>query len=213
MLRAVGLTRRQTRRMVRHESIITALIGAGLGLPLGTLLAARSGARAQQVRGRFSLPIVSLVRYSLLAVSCGTLAAIVPGPPRGTAERAQGAAVRVAPPTRPLASRPGSDPGHDGGAMAGVRPRPWPFRRRSWREGRVGRPDPCQAGEDDECVDHALQMPAPLGDAVDDPGWAGVEDLTLEQPASSSSTSRWASVPGGISPTACRNSLNREAPS
>jgi hypothetical protein len=31
MLRAVGLTRRQTRRMVRHESVITALIGAGLG--------------------------------------------------------------------------------------------------------------------------------------------------------------------------------------
>ena len=29
--RAVGLTRRQTRGMVRHESVITALIGAGLG--------------------------------------------------------------------------------------------------------------------------------------------------------------------------------------
>ena len=35
MMRAVGMTRRQVRRMVRHESIITALIGAGLGLPLG----------------------------------------------------------------------------------------------------------------------------------------------------------------------------------
>ena len=35
MLRAVGMTRRQTRRMVRHESVITALIGAALGLPLG----------------------------------------------------------------------------------------------------------------------------------------------------------------------------------
>jgi putative ABC transport system permease protein len=29
MMRAVGMTRRQVRRMVRHESIITALIGAG----------------------------------------------------------------------------------------------------------------------------------------------------------------------------------------
>ena len=28
MLRAVGMTRRQTRRMIRHESVITALIGA-----------------------------------------------------------------------------------------------------------------------------------------------------------------------------------------
>ena len=35
MLRAVGMSRRQVRRMVRHESIITALIGAALGLPLG----------------------------------------------------------------------------------------------------------------------------------------------------------------------------------
>jgi len=40
MLRAVGMTRRQTRRMIRHESIVTALIGAALGLPLGVLLAA-----------------------------------------------------------------------------------------------------------------------------------------------------------------------------
>ena len=31
MLRAVGMTRRQVRRMVRHESVITALIGAALG--------------------------------------------------------------------------------------------------------------------------------------------------------------------------------------
>ena len=28
MLRAVGMSRRQTRRMVRHESVVTALIGA-----------------------------------------------------------------------------------------------------------------------------------------------------------------------------------------
>ena len=35
MLRAVGMTRRQARRMVRGESVITALIGAALGMPLG----------------------------------------------------------------------------------------------------------------------------------------------------------------------------------
>src|SRR5207253_822914 len=40
MLRAIGMTRRQVRRMIRHESVITALIGAGLGLPLGLFLAA-----------------------------------------------------------------------------------------------------------------------------------------------------------------------------
>ena len=40
MLRAIGMTRRQVRRMIRHESVITALIGAALGLPLGIFLAA-----------------------------------------------------------------------------------------------------------------------------------------------------------------------------
>ena len=39
MLRAVGMTRRQARRMIRHESVITALIGTALGLPLGIFLA------------------------------------------------------------------------------------------------------------------------------------------------------------------------------
>ena len=45
MLRAVGMTRRQVRRMIRGESVITALmggvIGIVLGLVLGGLLAAR----------------------------------------------------------------------------------------------------------------------------------------------------------------------------
>jgi hypothetical protein len=40
MLRAIGMSRRQMRRMIRHESIVTALIGAALALPLGLLLAA-----------------------------------------------------------------------------------------------------------------------------------------------------------------------------
>ena len=39
-LRAVGMTRRQVRRMIRHESVITALIGATMGLALGIGLGA-----------------------------------------------------------------------------------------------------------------------------------------------------------------------------
>ena len=35
MLRAIGMTRRQVRRMIRHESVITALIGGVLGIVLG----------------------------------------------------------------------------------------------------------------------------------------------------------------------------------
>ena len=44
MLRAVGMSRRQVRRMIRHESVITALLGAAFGIPLGILLAALIGA-------------------------------------------------------------------------------------------------------------------------------------------------------------------------
>jgi putative ABC transport system permease protein len=39
MLRTIGMTRRQSRRMIRHENVITALIGTVLGLGLGLLVA------------------------------------------------------------------------------------------------------------------------------------------------------------------------------
>jgi ABC-type antimicrobial peptide transport system permease subunit len=42
MLRAIGMTRRQVRRMIRHESVITALLGAALGIVLGSCSAACS---------------------------------------------------------------------------------------------------------------------------------------------------------------------------
>ncbi len=57
MLRAVGMTRRQARRMVRHESVITALIGAALGLPLGIFLAALVTQALRQFDVRFSVPV------------------------------------------------------------------------------------------------------------------------------------------------------------
>ena len=52
MLRTIGMTRRQARRMIRHESVITALIGAALGLPLGIFLAAAGDPGAVAVRHR-----------------------------------------------------------------------------------------------------------------------------------------------------------------
>ena len=57
MLRAVGMTRRQARRMVRHESVITALIGAALGLPLGIFLAALVTRALQEFDVRFADPV------------------------------------------------------------------------------------------------------------------------------------------------------------
>ena len=62
MLRAVGMTRRQARRMVRHEGVITALIGAALGLPLGILLAVLVTEALAQYDLQFALPLVQLAR-------------------------------------------------------------------------------------------------------------------------------------------------------
>jgi putative ABC transport system permease protein len=78
MLRAVGMTRRQTRRMIRHESVITALIGAALGLPLGIFLAALVTRALGQYDIRFALPFGQLVVLAIVAVAAGLLAAITP---------------------------------------------------------------------------------------------------------------------------------------
>jgi putative ABC transport system permease protein len=78
MLRAVGMTRRQARRMIRHESVITALIGAALGLPLGVALAALVTESLSEFGVAFSLPVATLVVFTLVAVVAGILAAIVP---------------------------------------------------------------------------------------------------------------------------------------
>jgi putative ABC transport system permease protein len=78
MLRAIGFTRRQTRRMIRHESIVTALIGAALGLPLGVGLAAAVAQALGKYGVGFSVPIGSLAVYTAVAIVAGTLAAILP---------------------------------------------------------------------------------------------------------------------------------------
>jgi putative ABC transport system permease protein len=85
MLRAVGMTKRQVRRMVRHESVITALIGAALGIVLGIGLAAlvtkRLSDYSESVGGEgmsLSLPLFSLAVFIVVAVIAGVLAAIMP---------------------------------------------------------------------------------------------------------------------------------------
>jgi putative ABC transport system permease protein len=78
MLRAVGMTRRQARQMIRHESVITALIGAALGLPLGVFLAALVAQALSQYGVDFSLPVGTLAVFALVAVLAGVLAAVLP---------------------------------------------------------------------------------------------------------------------------------------
>jgi putative ABC transport system permease protein len=78
MLRAIGLTRRQTRRMIRHEGIITALIGAALGLPLGVFIAAVIVQGLSSMDVQFSLPVVIITVFAVVAMIAGTLAAVLP---------------------------------------------------------------------------------------------------------------------------------------
>jgi len=78
MLRTIGMTRRQARRMIRHESVITALIGAALGLPLGILLSALVTQALSQYDVGMSIPVGMLAAFTIVAVLAGILAAIVP---------------------------------------------------------------------------------------------------------------------------------------
>ena len=76
MLRAVGMTRRQVRSMIRHESIVTALIGAALGIPVGIVLAVMVG-RAIKYPA-FTVPWVTILVFVIAAIVAGLVAAILP---------------------------------------------------------------------------------------------------------------------------------------
>ena len=78
MLRAVGMTRRQVRRMIRHESIITALLGAAMGIAAGLGIAAILASVFADEGLTFAVPVGSLVAFSLVAIVAGVLAAILP---------------------------------------------------------------------------------------------------------------------------------------
>jgi putative ABC transport system permease protein len=76
MLRAIGMTRRQVRRMIRHESVITALIGAALGILLGIVLAALLIARVDFLV--FAFPTTQVIVFVIAAIVVGIVAAIFP---------------------------------------------------------------------------------------------------------------------------------------
>ena len=76
MLRAVGMSRRQVRRMIRHESVITALLGAAFGIPLGVILALMVSAAIKYAV--FTVPVGTLVAFVIAAIVVGLLAAILP---------------------------------------------------------------------------------------------------------------------------------------
>ena len=76
MLRAVGMSRRQVRRMIRHESVVTALLGAAFGIPLGVIMALMVGAAIKYAA--FTVPVGTLVVFVIAAIVAGIIAAIFP---------------------------------------------------------------------------------------------------------------------------------------
>ena len=76
MLRAIGMTRRQVRRMIRHESVMTALIGATLGIVLGLLLGGLLAFRVKEIV--FAVPVTQLIVFTVAAIVVGIIAAILP---------------------------------------------------------------------------------------------------------------------------------------
>jgi putative ABC transport system permease protein len=78
LLRAVGMSRRQVRRLVRYESVITALIGAILGTVLGVFFALVVSRPIADEGFVLKIPVGSIITFLALAVVAGILAAIPP---------------------------------------------------------------------------------------------------------------------------------------
>ena len=78
LLRAVGLSRPQLRRMVTLESVTISILGAALGLVLGLVFGALLRYALRDDLTSLAMPIGQLVAFLALAVVVGVLAAIVP---------------------------------------------------------------------------------------------------------------------------------------
>jgi putative ABC transport system permease protein len=79
MLRAVGMTRSQTGAMIGHESVVTSLIGAALGMVVGIFLALLVTHALSSEGIVFAVPYLSLVYFVFAAIAVGIVAAIWPG--------------------------------------------------------------------------------------------------------------------------------------
>ncbi len=75
LLRAVGMTRRQVRGMVRAESIIVAVFGALLGVAVGVLF---GWAMVRAMLTELAIPVGQLALYVVLAAALGIVAAVWP---------------------------------------------------------------------------------------------------------------------------------------
>ncbi|WP_017595848.1 ABC transporter permease [Nocardiopsis potens] len=86
LLRALGLSRGQLRRMLAAEAVLLCLIGAGVGIGLGVLFGWAAG-RAAQPGMLFALPVGQIAGFIAVAAAAGLLASVLP------ARRAAGASI------------------------------------------------------------------------------------------------------------------------
>ncbi|MGZ8734215.1 MAG: ABC transporter permease [Acidimicrobiia bacterium] len=79
LLRVVGMTRRQVRRMIRGESVVIAVIGSIIGLFVGLLWGwAVVTALSGQFVDEFSVPTTQLAVFVVVFAVAGVIAAIIP---------------------------------------------------------------------------------------------------------------------------------------
>ncbi|MFC4909455.1 ABC transporter permease [Actinomadura gamaensis] len=79
LLRAIGISRRQLRRMIRAESVVIAVFGAVLGIGIGVAFgAALQHALRKEGLNVLSIPVGTLVTYLVVAAVIGVLAALWP---------------------------------------------------------------------------------------------------------------------------------------
>jgi putative ABC transport system permease protein len=78
LLRAIGMSRRQVRRIVRYEAVITALLGALMGSVLGVFFAVIVSRPLADEGFNLSYPIGTLILLFILAAIAGVVAAILP---------------------------------------------------------------------------------------------------------------------------------------
>jgi putative ABC transport system permease protein len=79
LLRAVGMSRGQVRRMIRSEAVIIAVLGGVLGAAIGVLFGwAMQGALASLGIDRLRVPIGTILVYLVVAGLAGVIAAIWP---------------------------------------------------------------------------------------------------------------------------------------
>jgi putative ABC transport system permease protein len=119
LLRVVGMSRTQVRRMVRGESIIIAVIGCVVGLGLGIFWGwAFTTALREQGLDQFDVPPVQIAAFLVFSVIAGVVAAWLPAwrASRGC-ERRQAVPPPVVPPVPAVPERPEVSEGPAGSAL------------------------------------------------------------------------------------------------